>query len=324
MNESTRLDAPVSSTLVSWLYPAAALLALTGVLNSASALVLGAALALGFDNPYLEHAKRWIHPLLSLSVIGLGMGMNLRTVAKVGFHGFGYTAASIAFVFAAGYVLRRVFKVESQTALLITAGTAICGGSAIAAVAAVIRAKHHEVTVSLATVFLLNAVALVLFPAIGTHFGLSQTQFGLWGALAIHDTSSVVGAAMQYGRQALEVGTTVKLARALWIVPLTLALGFQFRQEAGAERVQAKRPWFILGFLLAAALVTFLPGTKAAGALVGEGAQRLLVLTLFLIGSSLTWKSLKAVGMRPLLMGVTLWVLVSITALSAILANWIR
>jgi uncharacterized integral membrane protein (TIGR00698 family) len=307
-----------------WLYPAAALLAVA-VLGSASALLLGAGLALALGNPYQERARPWIHRLLAAAVVGLGLEMNLRTVAAVGERGIGFTAASIAFAFAAGAFLRRALKADRGASLLITVGTAICGGSAIAAAAPVMRSRDRDVTVALGTVFLLNAAALLVFPAIGHRFGLTQTQFGLWGALAIHDTSSVVGATMQYGPKALEIGTTVKLARALWIVPLTLILGFTARRDGGdGVKTKAKRPWFILGFLLAAALVTYLPALRPAGAVLGNGAKRLMVLTLFLIGAGMTRESLKAVGARPLLLGLSLWALVSVTTLTAVLSGWIR
>ncbi len=319
---ATPLAETVSTDPRVWLYPAAAVLAVS-VLGSASALLLGAGLALALGNPYQERAGPWIHRLLALAVVGLGLEMNLRTVAAVGERGVGYTAASIAFVFAAGALLRRVLKADRDASLLITVGTAICGGSAIAAAAPVLRARDREVTVALGTVFLLNAAALLVFPAIGHRLGLTQTQFGLWGALAIHDTSSVVGATMQYGPKALEIGTTVKLARALWIVPLTLALGFVARRD-GETKVKAKRPWFILGFLLAAAAVTYLPALRPAGAVLSGGAKRLMVLTLFLIGAGMTRESLKAVGARPLVLGLVLWTLVSVTTLSAVLSGWIR
>jgi uncharacterized integral membrane protein (TIGR00698 family) len=231
--------------------------AIAGFLSSASALMAGAALALTVGNPFVETSKKWIHRLLSLAVVGLGLEMDLVMVGKAGAHGLGYTAAGIAFAFSIGFFLRKVLKANREVALLITAGTAICGGSAIAALAPVIRAKYQEVTIALATVFLLNAVALIIFPPIGWHLGLSQEQFGLWSALAIHDTSSVVGATLQYGKRALEVGTTVKLARALWIVPMTLVIGSLYRHEgAQTDQARPKRPWFILGFLAAAALVT--------------------------------------------------------------------
>ena len=217
-------------------------------------------------------------------------------------------------------------KTEPNTSLLITVGTAICGGSAIAAVAPVIRAKSEEVSVSLGIVFLLNALALFIFPAIGHHFHLSESQFGLWSALAIHDTSSVVGANLQYGPHALEVGTTVKLARALWIVPVTLIIGFLTRtQNQTGEGVagKPKRPWFILGFVLISALVTWVPSLQAAGHQVEMIARRLLVLTLFIIGSNLSRKSLKAVGLKPLFQGLLLWMIVGATTLGSLLAGWI-
>ena len=178
--------------------------------------------------------------------------------------------------------------------MLVTVGTAICGGSAIAAVAPVIRAKNHDVSVALATVFFLNAVALFIFPPIGHHFGLGQRQFGVWSALAIHDTSSVVGAAMQYGARALEIATTIKLTRALWIVPVTLIIGMLWNRGTEAKgKGKAKRPWFILGFLAAAAIVTLIPVLKPAGHDVFVGAQRSLVVTLFLIGSGLSREALQ-------------------------------
>jgi uncharacterized integral membrane protein (TIGR00698 family) len=206
----------------------------------------------------------------------------------------------------------------------VTVGTAICGGSAIAAVAPVIRARSQDVSVALATVFFLNAVALIIFPPIGHHLGLGQIQFGIWSALAIHDTSSVVGAAMQYGARALEIATTIKLTRALWIVPVTLVIGSLWNrggEETGAGK--AKRPWFILGFVSAAALVTWMPSLKPAGHLVFVAAQRSLVVTLFLIGSGLSRSALLMVGKRPLIQGFILWIVMGTATLGAILIGWI-
>jgi uncharacterized integral membrane protein (TIGR00698 family) len=239
-----------------------ALLALTPLASAAAALVGGAVIALTFGNPVQAMTHRWTHRLLPLAVVGLGAEMNLGTVARVGLHGIGYTAISLAFVMATGLLLGRFLKVDRDAGLLISIGTAICGGSAIAAAAPVLRARPHQVSVALATVFLLNGVALVLFPPMGHLAGLSQNAFGLWAALAIHDTSSVVGAGLAYGPRALAVATTVKLARALWIVPMTLGLGFwvaRRQRRAGAagteaDSVPVKKPWFIGGFLLVAAL----------------------------------------------------------------------
>jgi uncharacterized integral membrane protein (TIGR00698 family) len=255
--------------------------------------------------------------------------MNLGTVARVGLHGLGYTAISLTFVMAAGMLLGRFLKVDRDAGLLISIGTAICGGSAIAAAAPVLRARPHQVSVALATVFLLNGVALVLFPPIGHLAGLSQNAFGLWAALAIHDTSSVVGAGLAYGPRALAVATTVKLARALWIVPMTLGLGYwvaQRQKQAGAdgsgmaaeEAGPVKQPWFIGGFLLVAALVTWVPGLRQAGHFVAMGAHHVLVLTLFLIGAGLSREALRTVGFRPFIQGLVLWLIVASLGLGAV------
>ena len=313
-------------------YVLVALACLTPWVSSAVALLAGVALALFIGNPYLEKTRKWSKDLLPISVIGLGAGMNLVVVGRVGLQGVGYTAIGLGLAFLIGTFLGKILKTEKDTSLLITVGTAICGGSAIAAVAPVIQAKAHEVSVSLGIVFLLNGLALFLFPPIGHLVGLSQAQFGLWSALAIHDTSSVVGATMQYGAEALQVGTTVKLARALWIVPVAVAIGHlrsrsrHAEAEAGGAGKSAgaiKKPWFILVFLIAAALVTWIPELKEPGRVVEMIARRLLVLTLFLIGSGITKDTLKAVGFRPLVQGVFLWLLVSTLTLGAIHFGWI-
>jgi uncharacterized integral membrane protein (TIGR00698 family) len=223
-------------------------------------------------------------------------------------------------VLALGWWLARLLKVERDAGLLISVGTAICGGSAIAAVAPVLRAKEHEISVALATVFLLNAVALVIFPPIGHAVGLGQEAFGLWSALAIHDTSSVVGAGLAYGPRALEVATTVKLARALWIVPLTLGIGWMVARkgQASADAPPVKKPWFIAGFLAMAALVTFIPALHTGGHVIAAAAQRVLVLTLFLIGAGLSREALRTVGLRPFLQGLVLWLIVGSLGLGAV------
>jgi len=303
-----------------------ALLALTPLASAAVALVAGAAIALGFGNPAQALTQRWTHRLLPLAVVGLGAEMNLGTVARVGFHGLGYTAISLTFVMAAGFLLGRLLKVDRDAGLLISVGTAICGGSAIAAAAPVLRARPHQVSVALATVFLLNGVALVLFPPIGHLAGLGQNAFGLWAALAIHDTSSVVGAGLAYGPQALAVATTVKLARALWIVPMTLGLGYMVARrqrlagtgDAAGEARPVKKPWFIGGFLLVAALVTWIPGLQGAGRQVASGAHHVLVLTLFLIGAGLSREALRSVGFRPFIQGLVLWLVVAALGLGAV------
>lgn len=312
-----------NKTLAHYLFPIAALLTLTPWISSGTALIMGLLLALAFGNPYSVQAKNYTHRLLAISVMGLGAGMNLGVVGRVGFQGIGYTVIGIISAILIGTMLGKILKTERDTSLLITIGTAICGGSAIAAVAPVIRAKHHEVSVSLGIVFMLNAAALFIFPWIGHHLDLSQTQFGLWSALAIHDTSSVVGATLQYGAKALEVGTTVKLARALWIIPVAMMVGLiRSKQDKNSNTEviaqKTKRPWFILGFILAAALVTWIPSLVPAGHVVESVAKKLMVLTLFLIGSSLTRETIKSVGIKPFVQGIILWIIMASGSLTAI------
>ena len=295
--------------------------------SSGIALLMGVILAVVIGNPWANQTKILTHKLLSLAVMGLGAGMNLTVVAKVGLQGVGYTVLSIMLAFIFGTLLGKALNTTRDTSLLLTVGTAICGGSAIAAVAPVIRAKDHEVSASLGVVFVLNAVALFLFPWVGHHLQLSESQFGLWSALAIHDTSSVVGATLQYGSHALEVGTSVKLARALWIVPVTFSIGyFVVRRDLTADpskRIQAKKPWFIFGFILIAALVTWIPALKVAGHYIEIGSKRLLVLTLFLIGTNLSRETLKMVGFRPFAQGFLLWAIMAMSSLFVIYENFI-
>ena len=298
-----------------------AVLALAPFTSAAVALLGGAAIALIFGNPFQGQTRTWTHRLLPLAVVGLGAGMDLRTVARAGLHGIGITAMSLTVVILLGLWLARVLKVDRDAGLLIAVGTAICGGSAIAAVAPVMRARAHQVSVALATVFLLNAVALILFPPIGHYFHLGQSPFGLWAALAIHDTSSVVGAGLAYGKQALEVATTVKLARALWIVPVTMGIGMihaKRNQDAAADAPPVKKPWFIAGFLAMAALVTWVPALHGAGHLVALAANRALVLTLFLIGAGLSREAIRTVGIRPFLQGLILWLIVASLGLTLV------
>lgn len=272
------------------------------------ALAIGLGFGLLFTHPWSQQTKKYSKTLLQVCVVGLGFGMNLQDVIRAGMSGFVYTAIGIAGTMLAGIALGRLLKVESTSALLISVGTAICGGSAIAAVGPVAGAKDEEMSVSLGTVFILNSVALLVFPMIGAAYGLSGPQFGLWSALAIHDTSSVVGAAAKYGMGALAIGTTVKLARALWIVPLTLATAAVRKREATIQW-----PWFILFFCLAAVVNTYLPSEiyPALTRLARTG----LTLTLFLIGSGISKATLRRVGVRPLVLGVVLWLLVGTLSL---------
>ena len=324
--EASAVTAPIPQprSVAHFLLPAAAVLCLFPFISTGLGLLLGLAVALTFGNPYLDRTRKATPTLLAFSVVGLGAGMDLRVVARVGAHGIVYTVLGIATALTLGALLSRWLRVTRDVGTLITVGTAICGGSAIAAVVPVLRPKEHEVSVALATVFLLNAVALFIFPPIGHAVGLTDAQFGLWSALAIHDTSSVVGAAVAWGGKAVAIATTVKLARALWIVPLTIAIGhWHHRKNGGAAKGKARRPWFIAGFIAAAALVTYVPGLQHAGHLVANVAKQALVLTLFFIGASLTRNALRAVGARPLALGVTLWIAMAGLSLAAIASHLI-
>jgi uncharacterized integral membrane protein (TIGR00698 family) len=306
------------------LVPLLAAAALLPFVPPAAALVAGVLVALAAGNPWLPRTRKVAQLTLGLAVLGLGAAADLGVVGRVGARGIGYTAVGISLTFLAGYVLARLMGVEEDTALLVTTGTAICGGSAIAAVAPAIRAKSESISVALATVFLLNAVALVVFPPLGRLAGLDEPRFGLFAALAIHDTSSVVGAATAYGPKAVEVATTVKLARALWIVPVAFVISWARARRTGERAAAAsKPPWFLAGFVVMAALVTFVPALRPAGLVVAAGAKRLLVATLFLIGTSLTRDAVKRVGLRPVALGVALWFLAAAATLSALKAGWI-
>lgn len=277
------------------------------------ALVLGLGFGLAFTNPFLAATRRAQQTLLQASVIGLGFGMKLQQVVHAGRAGFVYTAIGIAFALGTGMLLGRVLEVKNTPAFLISAGTAICGGSAIVAVGPIAQADDHEMAVSLGTVFILNSVALVLFPVAGVALHLTQSQFGLWSALAIHDTSSVVGAAAKYGAEALAIATTVKLARALWIVPL--CLGTAAVKHAKAK---IKWPWFILFFVLAAVANSYLPQAARLYGVAYPAGKIGLTVTLFLIGSGVSLATLKEVGAKPMIQGVLLWMVVAITSLAMI------
>ena len=290
------------------------ILCASGVISPPVALVLGLVYGLSFVHPYHADSRNLTKILLQASVVGLGFGMNLHEVLRAGRSGFAYTAAGITFALAAGLLAGRLLRVSEKASILISTGTAICGGSAIAAVAPIINAGQEEIAVSLGTVFILNSIALLIFPAIGWALGLSQTQFGLWSALAIHDTSSVVGAATRYGAVALVVGTTVKLTRALWIVPVALGAAMAKRSSA---RIQW--PWFILLFCLAAVVNTYVPALASLCAVMSRLGKLGLTATLFLIGTGISRATVRQVGIRPLLLGVILWALVAVTSLWLIL-----
>lgn len=295
------------------------ILAASGLVSPPLALLGGLIFGLALPHPYHSESKSLAKFLLQASVVGLGFGMNLHEVVRVGRSGFVYTALSITGVMLLGIALGQLIHVGKKCSFLISAGTAICGGSAIAAVGPIADASEEEMAVSLGAVFILNSVALFLFPMIGLALHLTQSQFGLWAALAIHDTSSVVGATAKYGATALAIGTTVKLARALWIVPLSFVTALTLKSKA---RVQW--PWFILLFCLAALLNTLLPAFNSAFAALSHLGRIGLTVTLFLIGTGLNKSTLQKVGVRPLLQGLTLWVIVGSATLALIFVNWIH
>jgi uncharacterized integral membrane protein (TIGR00698 family) len=294
------------------------LVSASGFVSPPVALAMGLALGLALPNPYGDEAKKSSKFLLQASVVGLGFGMNLRQVIQAGRSGFVYTMLGISFALLAGMGLGALLSVRRVPAFLISTGTAICGGSAIAAVGPITHASDEEMAIALGTVFVLNSVALLIFPAIGAALKLTQSQFGLWAALAIHDTSSVVGAAAKYGAEALAVATTVKLARALWIVPLSAATAV-----VRGARAKIQWPWFIGLFCLAAVCNTYFPVGVRVFPVIVKGAKIGLTATLFLIGSGISVATIKRVGHRPLLQGIILWLLVLVGSLWLIRAGWI-
>ena len=294
------------------------LVSASGFVSPPVALAMGLVFGLAFPHPYGNQARTFSKFLLQASVVGLGFGMNLHQVVQAGRSGFFYTLLGISFALLAGMGLGALLRVQRVPAFLISAGTAICGGSAIAAIGPITHASDEEMAVALGTVFVLNSVALLIFPALGAALHLTQSQFGLWAALAIHDTSSVVGAAAKYGVQALSIATTVKLTRALWIVPLSLATAL-----VRGARAKIQWPWFIGLFCLAAVCNTYLPSGTHAYSLAVKVAKIGLTATLFLIGSGISVATIKRVGHRPLLQGIILWLLVSVGSLWLIRVGWI-
>lgn len=283
------------------------------------ALFLGLAFALVCGQAHPKFNKKMSKYLLQYSVVGLGFGMNLHASLASGREGMEFTILSVFGTLLIGWVIgRKLLKVGRDTSYLISSGTAICGGSAIAAVGPVLRAKDSDMSVALGTIFVLNAIALFIFPVIGHALDMSQQDFGTWAAIAIHDTSSVVGAGAAYGEEALRVATTIKLTRALWIIPVAILTSFIFKSKG--QRVSI--PWFIFFFILAMVFNTYVLGTSATGIAIGNGindlARKMLTVTLFFIGASLSRDVLRTVGLRPLVQGVLLWVVISLGTLGYI------
>jgi uncharacterized integral membrane protein (TIGR00698 family) len=279
------------------------------------ALTLGLALALTLGHPFASRNSKATKLLLQTSVVLLGFGMNLQKVVEAGRTGFVFTVVTIVGTLLLGFLLGRAMNISRTTSHLISSGTAICGGSAIAAVGPVVNATDEEMSVALGTVFILNSIALFIFPMIGHRLGMTQPQFGVWAAIAIHDTSSVVGAAAKYGAEALQIATTVKLTRALWIVPVTLATAFFFKRKSAKVTI----PWFILYFVVASVLRTYIAAPAEVWSTLTMLARIGLTITLFLIGAGLSRKSIAAVGARPLILGILLWIAISSVSLFAVM-----
>jgi len=295
------------------------ILAASGLVSPPIALAGGLIYGFSFLHPFHVEAKKLSKLLLQASVVGLGFGMDLQQVMQAGRSGFIYTAGSISIALLLGWGLGRLLQVKQRISYLISCGTAICGGSAIAAIAPITNASQEEIAVALGTVFVLNSIALLTFPAIGTALHMTQSQFGLWSALAIHDISSVVGATAKYGAVALTVGTTVKLARALWIVPLSIGTAM-----ANKSKARVQWPWFILFFCLAAVLNTYVHIFQSAYSVLKHLGGIGLTVTLYLIGTGLSMKTLREVGIQPFLQGILLWIFVAAGSLALIRSGWIH
>lgn len=260
------------------------------------------------------NADKIIKIVLQVSIVGLGFGINLKQALQAGSEGFLFTVFSITLIVVLGIVLGYIFRIDKIITQLISFGTAICGGSAIAAIAPILKADGKQTSVSLGIIFLLNALALFIFPEIGQYFHLSQNQFGIWSAIAIHDTSSVVGAASKYGHEALQTATTVKLARALWIIPISFVLSFLNKSEG-----KIKIPYFIGFFVLAILVNSYFPAIKEVTNYVVDFSKSSLKVALFLIGIGLSFQNLKNIGIKPLLLGIILWIVISVISLFAVL-----
>ena len=284
----------------------------------ALALFAGIVLALTLGNPFPAFSKKCSKYLLQVAVVGLGFGMNLFESLEAGREGIIFTLVSVVGVMLVGCLLGRMMGIIPKLSYLISSGTAICGGSAIAAVAPVVKADDDETSMSLAVIFMLNSIALFIFPPLGQLIGLDQQQFGTWAAIAIHDTSSVVGAAAAYGEEALKVATTVKLTRALWIIPLSIVSIFIFTRKKD-EKTRISIPWFIFLFILAMLVNTYVNIPELLSKGISIASHKALSVTLFLIGTGLSVESIRKTGFKPVLLGVLLWAIISVASLIAVM-----
>lgn len=286
------------------------LLGLNFNISPALALLIGLLYAMVFNNPFPKFNKKASKYLLQASVVGLGFGMNIIESLKSGYDGMIFTIVSVFGVMILGVTIGYLLHINRKTSYLIASGTAICGGSAIAAVGPVIKANENEMAISLGVIFILNAIALFIFPPIGHYFNLTETQFGTWAAIAIHDTSSVVGAGEAFGATALQTATLIKLTRALWIIPLALITMMFFRDKSSKISI----PWFIFLFIIAMIINTYCYLPQEISKSIIWLAKRGLVITLFMIGASLSISSIKNVGFKPLLLAITLWIIIGISS----------
>lgn len=293
----------------------ALLVSLLGVINSATALLLGLIFAIIFKNPFEHSSRKAIPFLLKIAVVGLGFGMHFRETLETGKEGFGLTVLSIIFTISLGIILSKILKLDRKLGHLIISGTSICGGSAIAAISAVIKAESQTISIALGIIFLLNSVALFLFPTIGHSLDLTQGQFGLWCAVAIHDTSSVVGSTIDYGDEALRVATTIKLSRTLWIIPLSILSAIMFKTKGESVKI----PFFILLFLMAILINSYNVLPASMSDIIVVVSKRILVMTLFIVGTTLSINNLKSIGLKPIVFAVLLWLFISVFSLVFIL-----
>ena len=303
------------------LFFCAAAFSFTNRVSPPLALTLGIVLALTIQNPFPRTSRQIARQLLQVCVVMLGFGMDLEVVLKAGRNGVLFAVVTIAMTLLLGRWLGKWLKIPVKTSVLISAGTAICGGSAIAAVSSVIGAAEQEISIAMGTIFLLNAAALYIFPSLGHFFHLTPDQFGTWAGVAIHDISSVVGAASHFGTTTLNIATAVKLSRALWIVPVSLLFAFLFRRDRtiNSQTPSIQVPWFIGLFLLASVIRTAVPTVANWSPAIAQLSELGLKLTLFLIGAGLSLRALKTVGWQPIVQGVLLWIAIGFSSLGVIL-----
>lgn len=309
--EKTPKRIPTQFTTQKIIFFLALILCLTPLISPPVALLSGLIIANLSGHPFLHLNHKITHILLQVSVIGLGFSMNVNSALAAGKNGFSITILSIFSTLILGTFLGKWFGTDKKTSHLIASGTAICGGSAIAAISPVIKAEEKQISTALGIIFILNSIALFVFPVVGHWLHLSQEQFGMWSAISIHDTSSVVGAANKYGPEALQIATTIKLARALWIIPLALISAALFKNNSGAVKI----PYFIGFFILAILLNTYVPQTAIVAPTLVAISKTGLTVTLFLIGAGLNYKALRSVGVKPFLQGLILWIFISLTTL---------